>query len=82
MLLNIKGDFPCDEEPLVYGRCRFLVLDVTDHRITEVRVMVMPSSCENGRGKEMKRFLFSAPDIVRRWPFRCGDRSSVSLRKA
>ena len=42
MLLNIKGDFPRDKEPLVYGRCRFLVLDVTDHRITEVRVMVMP----------------------------------------
>ncbi|MDE6161130.1 MAG: gliding motility-associated protein GldE, partial [Muribaculaceae bacterium] len=34
MLLAIKGDFPKDKEPLVYGRCRFLVLDVTDHRIT------------------------------------------------
>jgi CBS domain containing-hemolysin-like protein len=42
MLLNIKGDFPKDKEPLVYGRCRFLVLGVTDHRITDVRVKVMP----------------------------------------
>jgi len=42
MLLNIKGDFPKEKEPLVYGRCRFLVLDITDHRIAEVRVMVMP----------------------------------------
>ena len=42
MLLAIKGDFPKDKEPLVYGRCRFLVLEITDHRITEVRVKVMP----------------------------------------
>lgn len=46
MLLNIKGDFPRDKEPLVYGRCRFLVLDVTDHRITEVRVNVMPPASD------------------------------------
>lgn len=42
MLLAIKGDFPKDKEPLVYSRCRFLVLEITDHRITEVRVKVMP----------------------------------------
>lgn len=41
MLLAIKGDFPRDKEPLVYGRCRFLVLDVNHHRIAEVRVKVM-----------------------------------------
>ncbi len=46
MLLAIKGDFPKDKEPLVYGRCRFLVLDVTDHRITEVRVKIMPDAQE------------------------------------
>jgi len=46
MLLAIKGDFPKDKEPLVYGRCRFLVLDVTDHRITQVRVKVMPGMQE------------------------------------
>lgn len=46
MLLAIKGDFPRDKEPLVYGRCRFLVLNITDHRITEVRVMVMPEETE------------------------------------
>lgn len=42
MLLAIKGDFPKDKEPLVYSRCRFLVLDITDHRITSVRVKIMP----------------------------------------
>lgn len=42
MLLAIKGDFPKDKEPLVYGRCRFLILEVSDHRIAEVRVKVMP----------------------------------------
>ncbi|MDE6206690.1 MAG: gliding motility-associated protein GldE [Muribaculaceae bacterium] len=41
MLLAIKGDFPRDKEPLVYGRCRFLILHIADHRITEVRVNVM-----------------------------------------
>ena len=43
MLLAIKGDFPKEKESLVYGRCRFLVLDIQSHRITSVRVKVMPS---------------------------------------
>lgn len=42
MLLAIKGDFPKEKEPLVYGRCRFLILDIADHRIASVRVKVMP----------------------------------------
>lgn len=42
MLLAIKGDFPKDKESIVYGRCRFLVLSVTQHRIASVRVKVMP----------------------------------------
>ncbi|MCH5347047.1 MAG: gliding motility-associated protein GldE [Muribaculaceae bacterium] len=42
MLLNIKGDFPKEKESIVYGRCRFLVLDIENHRITSVRVKVMP----------------------------------------
>ena len=42
MLLSIKGDFPKEKEPLVYGRCRFLILDIDHHRITSVRVKVMP----------------------------------------
>lgn len=41
MLLAIKGDFPKEKEPLVYGRCRFLILDVNAHRIANVRVKVM-----------------------------------------
>ncbi len=41
MLLAIKGDFPKEKEPLVYGRCRFLILDIEHHRITSVRVKVM-----------------------------------------
>lgn len=42
MLLAVKGDFPKEKEPLVYGRCRFLILDIEHHRITSVRVKVMP----------------------------------------
>lgn len=42
MLLSIKGDFPKEKEPIVYGRCRFLILDIDHHRITSVRVKVMP----------------------------------------
>ena len=41
MLLAIKGDFPKEKEPLVYGRCHFLVLDMNGHRITSIRVKVM-----------------------------------------
>lgn len=42
MLLNIKGDFPKEKESVVYGRCRFLILDIDHHRISSVRVKVMP----------------------------------------
>lgn len=42
MLLAIKGDFPREKESIVYGRCRFLVLDIAQHRIVSVRVKVMP----------------------------------------
>ena len=41
LLLAVKGDFPKEKEPLVYGRCHFLVLDVEDYRIVRVRVKVM-----------------------------------------
>lgn len=41
MLLSIKGDFPKEKEPMVYGRCRFLILDIHGHRIASVRVKVM-----------------------------------------
>lgn len=47
MLLAIKGDFPKDKEPLSYGRCRFLVLKVADHRITSVRVNIRPADENN-----------------------------------
>lgn len=42
MLLAIKGDFPKEKESIVYGHCRFLILDITNHRIASVRVKVMP----------------------------------------
>lgn len=42
MLLAIKGDFPREKESLVYGRCRFLILEIANHRIVSVRVKVMP----------------------------------------
>ncbi len=41
MLLSIKGDFPKEKESIVYGRCRFLVLSIHQHRIANVRVKVM-----------------------------------------
>ena len=44
MLLTLKGDFPKKKEPLVYGRFRFLILDINHHRITSVRVKVMPDN--------------------------------------
>lgn len=44
MLLAIKGDFPKEKEPLVYGRCRFLILEIDHHRIASVRVKVMPEN--------------------------------------
>lgn len=42
MLLAIKGDFPKEKESIVYGRCRFLILSIHQHRIVNVRVKVMP----------------------------------------
>lgn len=47
MLLAIRGDFPKEKEPMVYGRCRFLILDIANHRITSVRVKVMPDIQED-----------------------------------
>lgn len=41
MLLAIKGDFPKEKESLAYGQCRFLILDITAHRIASVRVKVL-----------------------------------------
>ena len=41
MLLAIKGDFPKEKESIAYGRCRFLVLAVRQHRIVNVRVKVL-----------------------------------------
>lgn len=40
MILAIKGDFPKNKEPLSYGRCQFLVLEVADHRVQQVRVHI------------------------------------------
>ncbi len=42
MLLAIKGDFPKEKESIVYGRCRFLVLNIHQHRIVNIRVKIMP----------------------------------------
>lgn len=43
LLLNIKGDFPKDKEPIAYGRCKFLVLSIVKHRIEKVRVSILPA---------------------------------------
>lgn len=47
MLLTIKGDFPKEKESIVYGHCRFLILDISHHRIASVRVKVMPDLQES-----------------------------------
>ena len=44
MLLAIKGDFPREKESLPYGHCRFLVIDVVDHRIASVRVKIFDTT--------------------------------------
>lgn len=49
MLLAIKGDFPKNKEPLVYSRCNFLVLDITDHRINKVRVKITDPDDSNDK---------------------------------
>lgn len=41
MLLAIKGDFPKEKESIGYGRCRFLILSVHNHRIANVRVKIL-----------------------------------------
>ncbi|MDE5959530.1 MAG: hemolysin, partial [Muribaculaceae bacterium] len=41
MLLALKGDVPKQKESLAYGRCRFLILDISSHRIASVRVKVL-----------------------------------------
>lgn len=41
MLLAIKGDFPKEKEPLAFGPCRFLILEIDHHRISSVRVKVL-----------------------------------------
>ncbi len=53
MLLTIKGDFPKEKESIVYGRCRFLVMDIAGHRIASVRVKVMPEAQEDAMVPEM-----------------------------
>lgn len=47
MLLAIKGDFPKEKESLGYGQCRFLILDIEHHRISSVRVKVLPAQPAN-----------------------------------
>ena len=42
LLLTLKGDFPHEKETFVLGRIRFLVMGVERHRITRVRVHVIP----------------------------------------
>lgn len=41
MVLAIKGDFPKEKESLAYGQCRFMVLDIIDHRIGDIRVKIL-----------------------------------------
>ena len=44
MLLAIKGDFPRQGEELTYACCKFTVLQISEHRIAQVRVTVNPTA--------------------------------------
>ncbi len=44
LLLNIKQDFPEENELIEYGRCRFLVMAVERHRIEKVKVKILPKN--------------------------------------
>lgn len=46
MLLNIKHDFPHDNEILEYANCRFLVMGVERHRVKEVKVRILDKQQE------------------------------------
>ena len=47
MILTIKGDFPAAKETLVYSRCRFLVLEISEHRVAKVKVTILPLAEDN-----------------------------------
>lgn len=40
LLLELKGDFPKEKEPIAYRNFRFLVLKIEKHRIAKVRVKI------------------------------------------
>ena len=44
MLLNIKHDFPHDNEILEYATCRFLVMGVERHRVKQVKVRILDTT--------------------------------------
>ena len=46
MLLNIKHDFPHDNEILEYANCRFFVMGVERHRVKEVKVRILDKQQE------------------------------------
>ncbi|MEG0559923.1 MAG: gliding motility-associated protein GldE [Muribaculaceae bacterium] len=46
LLLTIKGDFPDEKESIMCGRCHFSVLEIAKHRITTIRVKILPKAVE------------------------------------
>ena len=46
LLLNIKHDFPQENELIEYGRCRFRVMAVERHRIEKVKVKILQDKLE------------------------------------
>ena len=44
LLLNIKQDFPKENELIEYGRCRFRIIAVERHRIDKVKVKILPDN--------------------------------------
>ena len=46
LILDIKEDFPKTNEQIVYGRCKFLVLELDKRRIGKVKVTIEPTPDE------------------------------------
>lgn len=42
LLLTIKGDFPKEKETIQCGRCSFLVIEISKHRIATINVKILP----------------------------------------
>ena len=43
LMLELKGDFPKLHEKLEYGQFRFEIVEMDEHRISKIKVVLSPS---------------------------------------